>query len=435
VSVTELPLAAGNPAARAPATASGPRIDPRRLLARVLRALILCTLVASGPLLLRGAITGNHGAFFYDYRGGLYNAGWAILHGRSFYEPGFLAHQTAIMNAGGIARGELYTNPFSIPVYPAFANVAIVGLALLPFAASAFLYTLLSVAAMVASLWLLDVRDIRCHAAALVSWPFLYGAYLGAIGPWLVLGVAALWRWRDRVWPAAVSLAVIVAAKIFPWTLGVWLWMTGRRRAAICAAIAGAAITLGAWAIIGFSGMIEYPRMLSEMSALQVGRAVSVATVLVVAGASSTLATATVLALGGLLLAIAARLARRPGGERPAFGLAVIAALTATPIVWEHYLVLLFVPIALASPRFSRLWLVPLVMPLLESFSTVVIPDSPRLVPDSPNALREAILALLIEAVIAVWLCTTPEQRRGWLGGWLGRGRSGPEPARRPRAR
>jgi hypothetical protein len=39
----------------------------------------------------------------------------------------------------------------------------------------------------------------------------------------------------------------------------------------------------------------------------------------------------------------------------------VIAAIAASPLVWPHYLTLLFVPIALLSPRISPLWFVPLI--------------------------------------------------------------------------
>ena len=35
------------------------------------------------------------------------------------------------------------------------------------------------------------------------------------------------------------------------------------------------------------------------------------------------------------------------------------AALAASPIVWMHYFLLLLVPLALARPRLSALWLVP----------------------------------------------------------------------------
>jgi len=49
------------------------------------------------------------------------------------------------------------------------------------------------------------------------------------------------------------------------------------------------------------------------------------------------------------------RIARRPDGDRRAYGIVVIAALVASPMVWPHYLALLFVPIALVSPTLS--WL------------------------------------------------------------------------------
>jgi hypothetical protein len=38
--------------------------------------------------------------------------------------------------------------------------------------------------------------------------------------------------------------------------------------------------------------------------------------------------------------------------------LSVMAALAGTPIVWDHYMVLLYVAIAMLTPTFSWLWLV-----------------------------------------------------------------------------
>jgi hypothetical protein len=79
-------------------------------------------------------------------------------------------------------------------------------------------------------------------------------------------------------------------------------------------------------------------------------------------GFSPAAAKAAALVLGLGVLALAARLVRRPGGERGAFGLAVIAALLASPMVWPHYYALVFVPIALVAPRLSGLWFVPLLL-------------------------------------------------------------------------
>ena len=367
--------------------------------------------VGSGLALLSSSIHFNGAQAFFDFRGGLYNAGVAILHGHPFYAASFLAHQAAIMHAGGIARGELYSNPFSLPVYPAFANVAIVPLALLPFGTAATVYTVVSAAAMVAGVWLLGVRDPRCLIVSLLSWPFLFGAFLGAVGPFLLLGAGAAWHWRERVWPCALALAAIVAAKIFPWPLGVWLLIRRRYRAAAAAVVAGLVLTLGAWAVIGFSGLAQYPQMLANMSFIQEGRAVSLVTVLLVAGVPSGVAHICAFAAAGLILLAAWRLSSGPDGDRRVFGLAVIAALTATPIVWEHYMVLLFIPIALASPRLSGLWMLPLLSPLVESISRGIVPDSTRVQAYSPNALRGAVLWLVLEAIVAVWLCTTPHQR------------------------
>jgi hypothetical protein len=385
---------------------------PRSVRRTLWGALVIAPILIAGPLLVLASthVAGNHA--LYDFRGGLFNAGVAILHGHGFYQPAFLAHQAAIMHAGGVARGEFAQTAFSIPVYPAAANVAIVPLSLLPFWLSGTLYTLLSVAAMLAGMWLLGIRDRRCLALVMISWPFIYGLYLGAIGPFLVLGAGVAWRWRDRVWPPALAIASIVAAKIFPWPLGFWLLITRRFKALALSIAACLVITLGAWAVIGFHGLAQYPQMLANMSYLQEGRAVSVVTVLLVAGLSPTAASLGAFLIAGLILAGAWRIARHPGGDRRAFGLVVIAALTATPIVWEHYMVLLFVPVALASPRLSRLWLLPLCTPLIVVLSSGIVPDGHALQPYSPNALRTALLWLLIEAIVSFCLCTTAAQRR-----------------------
>ena len=54
-------------------------------------------------------------------------------------------------------------------------------------------------------------------------------------------------------------------------------------------------------------------------------------------------------------------LARR-GDEPRSFTCAVAATLALSPIVWLHYLVLLLVPLAIARPRFSIIWLLPILL-------------------------------------------------------------------------
>ena len=166
----------------------GATIRGRVLVSAGWRALLLTALFGSTALLLL-AIPDTHRTLF-DFRGGLYNAGRDIIHGLSPYQPGFLAHQAAIMRAGGIAQGETSQHAFSIPVYPAPANLAVVPLSLLPFWLAGTLYTLLSVAAMILGLALLGVRDWRCIALALIT-PRLSAIWFLPLCTPLILGIAA----------------------------------------------------------------------------------------------------------------------------------------------------------------------------------------------------------------------------------------------------
>jgi hypothetical protein len=73
------------------------------------------------------------------------------------------------------------------------------------------------------------------------------------------------------------------------------------------------------------------------------------------------------------LLALASRAARGAKSafeaDRRSFTLTIAAALVLTPILWLHYLVLLLAPIALARPRLSALWFLPLTMMVFEALN------------------------------------------------------------------
>ena len=358
---------------------------------------------------------------FFDFKGGLWQAGVAILHGRDPYRAAYVAHQAAIMRAGGIAVGESYQHVFSVPLYPAPANLAVIPLSLLPYWPAAIIYTVAAIAAMFGSLRLLGVRDWRCYGLVLISWPFLYGTILGAIGPFIVLGVAIAWVWRERLWPPALAVGTIVALKVFPWTLGAWLLMTRRYKALALAIATVVVLIVGGWAIIGFQGLAQYPEMLSNATYIQEGRADGIATVMIVAGASARLAQAIALLAGVALLGLAWRMRSGPDGDRRAFGLAIIASLVSTPIVWDHYMVLLFVPIALLSPRVNRLWALPVVTQTLITFSYALWPEHKIQRAGSPDALHSAIGYLLVQAVLTGYLCTTAERRGQLTQRWRAR--------------
>jgi len=332
---------------------------------------------------------GKSGGFLFDFNGDLYGAGQAILHGHNPYDPGYLAALAATKRAGGIVP-----SAFAVPVYPAPLLIAAVPFSLLPHLLSGLLFLVLMVGAMISGLRLLGVRDWRCIALALASWPFLFGLDVGALGPAIVLGIGVAWRFRARSWTPAIAIASVVVAKLFPWTLLVWLLVTRRFRTLALAIVIGTVSVVAAWAVIGFAGMSEYPRMLANLSFLERGSGVSLVALLLGAGVSGAVAEITALAAAALMLCLAYRFARRPDGGRRALGLAVIAALTASPLVWAHYLVLLFVPIALFSPRLSAIWFVPLLSDLLAKPNT--------------HSLIQMLFWISLEAAVALYICFSP---------------------------
>jgi hypothetical protein len=301
------------------------------------------------------AVTYGQKSFLFDFRGDLYGAGQAILHGHNPYNPGFLSAQAAIQRAGGTPQ-----TIFAQPVYAAPALVASLPFSLLPYQLAAVLFAALLIGALALGLRLLDVKDWRCYGVTFACWPALLGLRLGGLTPLIVLGTAVAWRWRERLWPPAIAIASIIVAKLFPWPLAVWLLVTKRFRTLAFTLLIGGVATFAAWAVIGFAGLTEYPRMLSNLAFVEEGHGPSLVALLLATGISTGVAKILALAAAAALLGAAWRVVGRPDGERRAFGLTVVAVLTASPLVWQHYLVLLFVPIALMSPRLSVLWFAPM---------------------------------------------------------------------------
>jgi hypothetical protein len=271
------------------------------------------------------------------------------------------------------------------------------------------LVSLFLIACVVGTLALLDVRDWRCYPIALLYPPTLENVEYGALGPVLALLVALSWRYRDRVGAVAASLGTAVALKVFLWPLAVWLAATRRWAAAVGAAVVAAALALGSWALIGFDGLAEYPDLLRQLSDVEAENSYSAYAILVAVGLGSTLAhvVTTVAALG--LLALGWRAARDGrDGDRRALTYALAAGFVLTPILWLHYLVLLVVPIALARPRLSALWFVPLAMTLFEALD--LYRGWPR--GDGWSLLT---VAAVVTLVFAAAVCRPGRRLAAWL--------------------
>ena len=142
----------------------------------------------------------------------------------------------------------------------------------------------------------------------------------------------------------------------------VWMLATRRLRAAALSVAIGVAVTLGAWAVIGFAGLAEYPDLLRRLSDIQSERSYSFVGIAARSGSRASSARASTFAVGlGLLVAVR-RATRGAATKSRSFTCAVAATLALSPIVWLHYLVVLLVPLAIARPRFSLLWLLPVLL-------------------------------------------------------------------------
>jgi hypothetical protein len=246
-------------------------------------------------------------------------------------------------------------------VYPPQLLFALMPLTPLPVPVAAALVAAGMIALLLATLRVLGVRDIRCYAAALLWVPAISGVLLSNISIPLAFALAVLWRYRDAVWPPAFALGLSVSAKLLLWPMLVWTLATRRVRATLAAVAIGVSVTVAAWAAIGFDGLRTYPDLLERLSELQSERSYSFVGMAKTLGLAPSVGSAVCLLVGACLLVLCVAFARRDDDVR-SFTCAVAATLALSPIVWLHYLVALLVPLAIARPRFSAIWLLPVVL-------------------------------------------------------------------------
>lgn len=246
-------------------------------------------------------------------------------------------------------------------VYPPQLLFALVPLTPLSVHVAAFLAAVVMLGLLGLTLHVLGVRDVRCYAAALLWMPVASSVLFANVSIPLALALAVLWRYRNAVWPSAAAIGLAVSAKLLLWPMFVWMIATRRFRATAWAIALGLSVMLGAWAAIGFQGLAEYPDLLRRLSEIQSENSYSFVGMSATLGVGDAVGQIVTLLVGGALLASCVVLGRR-GDDRRSFTCAVAASLALSPIVWLHYLVLLLVPLAIARPRFSLLWLLPVLL-------------------------------------------------------------------------
>jgi hypothetical protein len=304
--------------------------------------LLLPLYALSATVVLQDRINGS---LTVDYHFAYRDAAESIVRGDSPYP----AIDDPIFDQGHLA----YVYP------PLTALIAVPTLLLPPTPAEVLVLVLLALCAAAIPV-VLGVRDWRVIGAFL-GWAPTASAFANAnISLPLALAVALLWRARDLraapVWGAAA-----LAPKLFLWPLLPWLVATRRARAALLSVGLAGAVTLVSWAAIGFDGLREFPSLVREATRVQEDDSYALAALLGDAGVPDWAATGASLAVALAALALCVMAGRR-GDDRRSFTLAIVTTLLAAPIVWLHYLVFLAVPLAIARPRLSPVWLAPVAL-------------------------------------------------------------------------
>lgn len=283
--------------------------------------------------------------FALDFHHAFLPATHAVLHGASPYSA---------IGSRALAQGTAF-------LYPPLTAYLLAPFTLLPVLPGEILAVVLVAATVPATLLVLGVRDWRCHAVAFLWWPTIIGIQTANVTLPLVLGLALIWRYRDRRAVAALATGLVIAVKLVFWPLLVWLVATRRYRTAALAAAASAVLVIVPWAGIGFAGLHGYSHMLSSVSGREGPRSYSVAALLNLVFPNWSTATALETVIGALIL-VAVLVAARRGRDRDAMALTVLAILVLSPLVEMHYLALLLVVVGLYRRRLDAAWLAPLLI-------------------------------------------------------------------------
>jgi hypothetical protein len=261
-------------------------------------------------------------------------AGQAVLHG---HDPYSSTHSETIRTNAA------FVYPLAVAWW--FMPLSTIG-------ASHVVYAIASLLAIGVACWWARPGQPLIAALVLLSSAAVIGLQDGSVNPWLLLGLIAAWRWRDRPVAGGLAVAALVICKLFLWPVLGWLLLSRRyRSAAIAMVVTG--LTLGLGFTFGPLGSSAYASMLHVLSGLEAPHAAGLSGLLIHWRASLALATAIATAVALLLLAAAGYKYRR-GPENDSrevivFGAAVVAALLASPIVWHHYYLLLAAPLLLAT--------------------------------------------------------------------------------------
>jgi hypothetical protein len=278
----------------------------------------------------------------------------------------YAPEQIEAMFTPGQGQYFYYAPPFGLVLTP---------LAIVDEAAVSGLWYWLKVAAMLAACLLmpvkLPVRALTFAALALSFWA-MRDLVLGNVGLFLLLPLIVAWRWMDR--PLG-SVATAIAIAIRPSLGAILLWQLLRRRWTVAAWTIGSGLVLLVLSLpfVGIDGYLDYLKVLGNLESPG-------------AGSESRDLGATAVALGldeqwmgivrfaSLLLGAALILLSLRKDRDVGFMITLAASMLLIGQLWEFYLLVLALPLALIADRWRPVVLLVLLLSWLPSaFAPVLL--------------------------------------------------------------
>jgi len=285
----------------------------------------------------------------------------------------FLAYHAAASRV--LDGGPLYdmsfvgTGGFGLFYYSPTFGPLILPFGLLPDTVAVWTWTALLVGAFLAGIALLPVpASVRWTVLLLaaLTWPVAYAIKLGQVGPILFLAFAAGWRWLESDRWLGATAAIGAAIKIQPGLVLVWALLVGRRTAVIVGAVVLGVLAVVATLVSGLAAWSDFLALVVRVSdPISTEHNVTPGAVVYQLGVPRGVAWTVQAASTGLVL-LALIVAARRATPVAGYLVAVVASQLVSPVLWDHYAMLLLLPVGWLLARGSW-WaaIVPLVTPTL----------------------------------------------------------------------
>jgi Glycosyltransferase family 87 len=270
----------------------------------------------------------------------------------------FLSYDSAVRRflGGGILYDQSFqqTGAFGLFYYPPPFVLLAVPLTILSPGVAAATFTAILLVTFIAAVAILPVSTRIKWVVLLLggmSWPLVYAIKLGQVGPILLLVFASGWRWMDRPWRIGTATAIGTAIKIQPALVLGWALLTGRRRAVYAGLAVFAVLAVVATIVAGPSSWVDQATLLARVSKpIDTPHNYTPGRIAFEAGASQALAW-TVQIANWVLVAAVVLYAIRRATPVSSYLAVVIASQLISPILWDHYALMLLLPVAYLLSR------------------------------------------------------------------------------------